>query len=54
MFKLIKQGFIVLLSFSRFSATKCVFLNNDPCMTRPTLTDLNRAELNYDYELNHH
>ena len=26
---------------------KCVSLNNEPCMARPTLTDLNSVELNY-------
>ena len=32
---------IVLLSFSESLATKCVSLNNEPCMARPTLIDLN-------------
>ena len=31
MFSLIKQVFIVLLSFSSSLATKCVSLNNEPC-----------------------
>ena len=47
---LIKQVFIVLLSFSESLArdrTKCLFLNDEPCMVRPTLTDLNPAELKY-------
>ena len=35
---LIKQVFNgLLLSFSRSLATKCVSLNNEPCMARPTL-----------------
>ena len=32
---------IALLSFSESLATKCVSLNNEPCMARPTLIDLN-------------
>ena len=42
MFKLIKQVFIVLLSFIESLArdqTKCLFLNEEPCMVRPTLID---------------
>ena len=39
--RLIKQLFIVLLSFSGSSSTKCMFLNNETCMIRPTLMDLN-------------
>ena len=39
--------FIVLLSFSRYLATKCVSLNNEPCMTRSTNIDLNPVDLNY-------
>ena len=35
------------LSFGRSSATKCVLLNNEPCMTRPTLIDLNPVEVNF-------
>ena len=43
MFSFIKQVFIVLLSFSSSLActanvqTKCLSLNNQPCMVRPTL-----------------
>ena len=48
MFRLIKQVFIVLLSFSRSLATKRVSLSsNEPCMARPTFTDLNPIQLNY-------
>ena len=47
MFNLIKQVFVVLLSFSRSLATKCVSLNDKPCMIRPTLIDLNPVELKY-------
>ena len=47
MFKLIKQVFIVLLSFIRSLATRCVSLNNKPCITRPTLIDLNPVKLKY-------
>ena len=28
-------------------ATKCVSLNNEPCMIRPTVIDLNPNELSY-------
>ena len=47
MFWLVKQVFIVLLSFSRSLATKCVSVNNEPCRTRPTLIDLNHVKFNY-------
>ena len=46
MFSLIKQVFIVLSSFSESLATKCVSLNNKPCVIRPILIDLNPVELN--------
>ena len=39
--------FIVSLSFSSSLATKCLFLNDEPCMVRPTLLDLNPVELKY-------
>ena len=46
MFKFIKQAFISLLSFSGSldclaklsDQTKCISLNNEPCLTRPSLT----------------
>ena len=41
MFWLIKQVFIRLLSFSGSLATKCMSFNNEPCMTRPSIIDLN-------------
>ena len=50
MFHLIKQVFIVLLSFSSSLAhdqTKCLLLNDELCMVRPTLIDLNPVELKY-------
>ena len=47
MFNLIKQAFIVLLSFSSSLATKCVSLNEKPCMVRPTLIDFSCIELKY-------
>ena len=47
MFSLIKQVFIALLSFSETSATKCLSLNDEPCMIIPTLIDLNPVELKY-------
>ena len=47
--------FIVLLSFSKSLArvakvsdqTKCLFLNDEPFMVRPTLIDINPDELKY-------
>ena len=48
MFSLIKQVFIVLLSFSEPLATKSLFLNDEKCMVRPTLIDMNHNELKYD------
>ena len=50
MFSLIKQAFIALLSSSEYLAhdrTKCLFLNDKPCMVRPTLIHLNSNELKY-------
>ena len=47
MFWLIKQVFIALLNFSGSLATEYVSLNNKPCMTRPTVINLNPVELNY-------
>ena len=47
MFRLIKQVFIALLSFSRSLVTKYVSLNNRPCMIRPTLIDSNPVDLKY-------
>ena len=42
-------GFIVLLSSLAHAAdlTKCLFLNNEPCMVRPTLINMNPNELKY-------
>ena len=39
--------FIVLLSFSESLATKCLLLNDKPCMVRPTFIDMNPFELKY-------
>ena len=47
MFSLTGQLFIGLLSFSSSLATKYVWLNDEPCMIRPTFIDLNRVELKY-------
>ena len=44
---IIKQVFIAFLSFDESLATKCVSLNNEPCMIRPSLIDLNPVEPNY-------
>ena len=54
MFGLIKKVFITLFSFSgsltskanAFGRTKCISLKNQPCMTRPTVIDLNQHEHN--------
>ena len=54
MFGIIKQVLITLSSFSGslvsmadlFSFTTCVFLNNPPCITKPTLTDISSGEYN--------
>ena len=45
MFSVIKQVFIILLSFSNSLATKCVSLNDEPCIVRSTIIDLNPVEL---------
>ena len=37
----------VLLNFSESLTTKCLFLNDEPCMVRPTLIDLNLVKLKY-------
>ena len=47
MFSLIKQVFIVLLTSSSSLATKCLSSNDEPCMVRSILTDLNLAEVKY-------
>ena len=47
MSSLIKQVLILLLSFSSSLAIKCLSLNDEPCMVRPTLIDLNTAKLKY-------
>ena len=55
MFSIIKQVFIVLLIFFQSLARvakvsgrpKCLFLNDEPCMVRPTLIDMNPVELEY-------
>ena len=40
---------IILLSFSDSLATKCKYLNNQPCATRPTLINLDPDEHNQAY-----
>ena len=47
MFWLNKQVFIGLLSFSESLATECVSLNNQLCLIRRTIIDLNFVELDY-------
>ena len=48
--------FIILLSFSSFLAhdrTKCLFLNDESFMMRPTIIDMNPVELkNYPFMIN--
>ena len=42
--------FVVLLRFSETLArarTKCLLLNDEPCMIRPILIDLNLVEIKY-------
>ena len=39
--------FILLLSFSSFLGTKCLSLNDEPCMVSITIIDLNPSELKY-------
>ena len=47
MFSLIRQVFIILLSFDKFLTNKCVSLNHEPCMVKTTFIDLNPVELRY-------
>ena len=47
MFKLIKQAFVALLTFTGSLATKCMSLNSEPYIIRSTVIDLNPVELNY-------
>ena len=50
MFNFVKRPFIGLLSFSNNLArdrTKFTSLNDEPCMIKPTLIDLNLVELKY-------
>ena len=47
MLSFIKEVLIVLLNFSGYLTTKCVLLNDGPCMVRRTLIDLNLVEFNY-------
>ena len=39
--------FITLFSFRESLAMKCVSLNDEPCLIRPSLIDLNHDELKY-------
>ena len=48
MLSLIKQLFTVLLSLSESLTTKCLFLNDESCVVRPTLIDMDPVvELEY-------
>ena len=47
MFSRTEQVFILLVSFSTSlarSQTKCLFLNDEPCMVKPTLIEMNLVE----------
>ena len=48
MFSFVKQVFLVLLGFCSSLATKCVSLNEEPCIARPNLIVLNPVELKYN------
>ena len=45
MLNFIKQLLTGLLSFSSSSTTKCVSLNDEPCIIRPNLMDLHPVEV---------
>ena len=47
MIRTYSQVFITLLSFSECTATKWLTLDNEACLIRPTLIDLNPIEINY-------
>ena len=47
MFWPIKQVFMLLMSFSESLVSKCVPLNNDPCIVTPTFINLNTVEPNF-------
>ena len=47
MFSLGKRMVIVLQSFSSSQATKCLSLNDESCMFRPTFIDLYPIECKY-------
>ena len=47
MLKFIKQAFIALLSFNWSLATECISLNDEPCLVRSNLIDLNPNKLHY-------
>ena len=47
MFSLVKQMFVVLLSFISSLATKCLSLDNEPCMVRSAVFNLNHVKRKY-------
>ena len=47
MFTFINQVFISLLRFSGSLATKCISLNNKPCLLEPPVIGINLIELHY-------
>ena len=46
MFRFIKQA-LALVCFGGLPATNCVSMNNQSCITRAALTDLNSDEVHY-------
>ena len=53
MLTLVKQVFIALLSFSWSLATTCKFLNNEPCITKSALVDLDPDDIShYEFMVN--
>ena len=47
MFSVIKEVFILLLSFNESLTRKFLSLNEEPCMVRCTINDLNPVEVKY-------
>ena len=52
MLGLIKQVLFVLLSPSESLATKCVSLNDEPCMVRPTVIDFYLQKYEFRKKIN--
>ena len=52
-FRLIKQVLIALLNFTGSLATNCIALHDQPCISRPTLINLNLDEHNQGCVITH-